>query len=266
MTTPPSIIDFLYEESGPKTQKKIKLFTTLSLAFLAFVLLLVIRQFYINDQFNPRYWSFFTKWTTWLFILKGLAGTLKISLYAAVITFCVAFILMFGRIYGNKVIRALCAVIIEFIRGVPTLLFIYFFFFVIPSFGIKLSAFYKICIPVALSAAGPVAETLRGGINAVPKGQREAALSLGSGEIRTFFKIIFPQAFRYVVPSLIAQLVIVVKDTTFAYVVSYNDLMQNASVLISNYDALVSVYLVVAVIYIITNYLLNKLSVKLARR
>lgn len=81
-----------------------------------------------------------------------------------------------------------------------------------------------------------------------------------------FFKVIFPQAFRYVIPALISEIVIVVKDTTFAYVVNFPDLMQNAKVLISNYDALLSVYLVVAVIYIIINYLLNKASVMAARR
>ena len=81
-----------------------------------------------------------------------------------------------------------------------------------------------------------------------------------------FLKIIFPQAFRIVIPGLISELVIVLKDTTFAYVVSYADLMQNARVMISNYDALLSVYLVVAVIYILINYGLNKLSVYLANR
>ena len=111
-----------------------------------------------------------------------------------------------------------------------------------------------------------VAEALRGGVNAVPKGQREAALSLGYRETRLFYRIIFPQAIRFVIPSLIAELVIVLKDTTFASIVSCADLMQNAKVLISNYDALLSIYLVVAVIYILINYLLNKLSDLMAQR
>jgi glutamate transport system permease protein len=105
-----------------------------------------------------------------------------------------------------------------------------------------------------------VAEVLRSGVNAVPKGQREAALSLGMRERSVFLKVIFPQAIRYVIPALISEIVIVVKDTTFAYVVNYPDLMQNARVLISNYDALLSVYLIVAVIYILINYLLNRVS------
>ncbi len=102
-----------------------------------------------------------------------------------------------------------------------------------------------------------VAEVLRSGVNAVPKGQTEAAVALGMRSVTVFTKIVFPQAFRYVIPSLISELVIVLKDTTFAYVVSYADLMQNARVLISNYDALLSVYLVVALIYILINLFLR---------
>ena len=129
-----------------------------------------------------------------------------------------------------------------------------------------MSAFWKISIPVAISACGVVAEVLRSGVNAVPKGQTEAALSLGMRDGSVFLKVVFPQAIRYVIPALIAELVIVVKDTTFAYVVNFPDLMQNAKVLISNYDALLSVYLVVAVIYILINYLLNRLSDTVAAR
>ena len=76
----------------------------------------------------------------------------------------------------------------------------------------------------------------------------------------------FPQAIRFVIPSLISQLVVVVKDTALAYVVTFPDLMQNAQVLRTNYDALVSTYLVVAVVYILINYLINKASVYVSHR
>ena len=79
-------------------------------------------------------------------------------------------------------------------------------------------------------------------------------------------KIILPQAIRFVIPSLISQLVVVVKDTTVAYVVSFPDMLQNARVLITNYDALVSTYFVVAIIYILINYAINQASVAVARR
>ena len=91
-------------------------------------------------------------------------------------------------------------------------------------------------------------------------------MSLGMRPARIMFKIVLPQAIRFVIPSLISQLVVVVKDTTVAYVVSYPDLMQNARVLITNYDALVSMYFTVAVVYILLNFAINKLSAVIAER
>ncbi len=260
-----SVRDALYEAPGPKTRRNIRIATTLSLIALALFAAAVLRQFWLTGQLNAKYWSFFTKLTTWRFLGKGLAGTLEAAAAAGVVTFAAAFVLMLGRISNQKVFRGISTALIEFTRGVPTLLFIYFFFLVAPQLGLTLPAFWKITAPVAISACGVVAEVLRSGVNAVPKGQREAALSLGMRDSGVFLKVIFPQAIRYVVPALISELVIVVKDTTFAYVVNFPDLMQNAKVLISNYDALLSVYLVVAVIYIIINYLLNRASAFAAR-
>ena len=261
-----SIRDILYEPPGPKTRKRIAVATAISLIALAALLVVIIRQFYITGQLSAKYWSIFTRYTTWRFLGRGLAGTVKVALMSSVVTFAAGLVLMLGRISRSRILRGLSTVLIEITRGIPTLLFIYFFFLLAPQFGLKLPAFWKIVLPVSISAAGVVAEVLRSGVNAVPKGQTEAAVSLGMRSGSVFFKIVFPQGFRYVIPALIAEIVIVLKDTTFAYVVNYADLMQNAKVLISNYDALLSVYLVAAVIYIIINYLLNKLSVAIAGR
>ena len=100
----------------------------------------------------------------------------------------------------------------------------------------------------------------------MPRGQVEAAQALGLSKAKITFKIVLPQAIRFIIPSLISQLVVVVKDTTVAYVVSYPDLMQNARVLITNYDALVSGYLVIAVIYILINVAINKAAVYVSQR
>lgn len=261
-----SIRDFLYEEPGPKTRMWIRIGTGISLILLAWLIWAVVDRFIVTGQFREKYWVFFIRWTTWRFLGEGLLTTLEVALTAGAITFAIGFLLMRGRLSRHAVLWRSCAGIITFTRGVPTLLFVYFFFLVFPKTGIKLSGFWKITLPVAISACGVVAETLRSGVNGVAKGQREAALSLGMTERRTFYRVIFPQAFRYVIPTLIAELVIVLKDTTFAYIVSCADLMQNAKVLISNYDALVSIYLVVAVIYILINYGLNRLSDTLAGR
>lgn len=261
-----SIRDLLYEPPGKKTRKKVLVVTGISVVLLVALLILIGRRFLQSGQLDARYWFFFARATTWKFLAQGLLGTLEVALAAGCLAFAAGLLLMLGRIGKSRVLRAISRVLIEFSRGVPTLLFIYFFFLVAPQLGIKLPAFWKIAAPVAISASGVVAEVLRSGVNAVPKGQKEAALSLGMSESHCFFKIIFPQAFRYVIPALISEIVIVLKDTTFAYVVSYADLMQNSRVLISNYDALLSVYFVTAIIYILINYGLNKLSVALAHR
>lgn len=261
-----SIKDALYEPPGPRTRKYILAGTVLSILVLVMLAAAVIRQFYINGQLDARYWSFFTKYTTWRFLGQGLVGTITVAVVSGIIAFALGMLFMLGRISKYRWLRSISRALIEFTRGVPTLLLIYFFFLVVPQLGISLPAFWKIAAPVAISASGVVAEVLRSGVNAVPKGQTEAAQSLGMRWGSVFFKIVFPQALRYVVPALISELVIVLKDTTFAYVVSYADLMQNAKVLISNYDALLSVYLVVAVIYILINYVLHRLSVLLAER
>lgn len=261
-----SVLDVLYEAPGKKTQKYIRIFTVCSVIILAVLCIEVVLQFYRAGQLSSRYWSFFTKFSTWRFLGKGIWGTVKVAAVAGCITFSLGFLLMICRICRMKVLNVISSVLIAFSRGTPTLLFIYFFFLVVPQMGLKLASFWKIVLPVSISAAGVVAEVLRSGVNAVPKGQREAALSLGMQSQSVFLKIIFPQAFRFVIPALIAEIVIVLKDTTFAYVVNYADFMQNAKVLISNYDSMLSVYLIVAVIYILINSLLGKLAVWFTQR
>lgn len=260
-----SIKEALYEQPGPRARKKIAIATVVSVMVLLVLVLMIIRQFYITGQLDKKYWYFFMQGTTWKFLGEGLLGTLEAACVAAIITFVSGFFMMLGRLHRNRIIQSAAIAFIEFTRGVPTLLFIYFFFLVVPQFGIKLPSLWKISIPVAISASGVVAEVLRSGVNAVPKGQREAALSLGMRDRNVFYKIVFPQAFRYVLPTLISELVIVLKDTTFAYVVNFPDLMQNAKVLISNYDAMLSVYLLIAVIYIFINMMINRVALLVSK-
>lgn len=261
-----SMRDALYEAPGPKMRRRILAGTFAALVLIAIGLALVVRQFYVTGQLDPRYWKLFTRGTTWLFLAQGFLGTLGVAATAGAISLALGLVLMLGRISKIGWLSLVSRLIIDFFRGVPSLLLIYFFFLVIPKYGIRMPSFWMITLPVALTASGVLAEVFRAGVNAVPAGQTEAALSLGMGDAKIMAKIVLPQALRIVIPSLVSQLVVVVKDTTVAYVVSYPDLMQNARVLISNYDALVSTYFVVAVIYIIVNFAINQLSIHLARR
>ena len=269
MKTPPasgSMRDALYEAPGPRTRRKVAIGTAISAVVVAALLVLVVRQFAVTGQLAPRYWSFFLEWTTWRFLLQGLVGTVEVALVAGAISLVLGLLLMLGRTSGVRPLAAVCRIVTDFFRGVPSLLLIYFFFLVVPQYGIKMPSFWMLTLPVALAASGVLAEVIRAGVNAVPKGQVEAALSIGLSRAQTMRRIVLPQAIRYVVPSLIAQLVVVVKDTTVAYVVSYPDLMQNARVLITSHDSLVSIYLVIAVVYVLINFAINQLAAVVSRR
>ena len=262
----PSVRTALYEAPGPKTKRLIAVGTVVSALLVAALVAAVVRQFYVTGQLAPRYWSFLLEWPTWRFLLQGFVGTVEVALTAGAIALVLGLALMLGRTSGPRPVSAACRLVTDFFRGVPSLLLIYFFFLVVPQYGIRMPSFWMLTLPVALAASGVLAEVFRAGVNAVPKGQVEAALSIGLGRWKTMRLIVLPQAVRYVIPSLIAQLVVVVKDTTVAYVVSYPDLMQNARVLITNYDALLSMYLVVSVIYVLINFAINKASVYVAHR
>ena len=257
--------DALYEAPGPKMRAKIRIGTAISLVAVAVLVALVLQRFYVTGQLSVHYWYFFTH-HTWKFLLAGFEGTVKVALTAGAIALVLGLALMLGRTSDIKPLQLVCRVLTDFFRGVPSLLFIYFFFLVLPQYKISLPSFWMLTLPVALAAAGVLAEIFRAGVNAVPRGQVEAAQALGLSKAKITFKIVLPQAIRFIIPSLISQLVVVVKDTTVAYVVSYPDLMQNARVLITNYDALVSGYLVIAVIYILINVAINKAAVYVSHK
>ena len=261
-----SMRDALYEAPGPRARRRARIGTAVSAVVVLLGIAAIVRQFYVTGQLAPRYWSLFLQWTTWRFLGQGLLGTISVALTAGAIALALGLVLMLGRTSGIRPLAALCRVVTDFFRGVPSLLLIYFFFFVPAQLGLKMPSFWMLTLPVALAAAGVLAEVFRAGVNAVPKGQVEAALSIGLSPAQAMRKIVLPQAVRYVIPSLIAQLVVVVKDTTVAYVVSFPDLMQNARVLITSYDALVSMYLVIALVYILINFAINKAAVYVSRR
>ena len=257
--------DVLFGDLGRKAQAATRAVSALVAVALLVLAAGVAYRFHEAGQFERPLWEFFAWKTTWVFLGKGLLGTLASAAAAAVIALVLGLVLLVGRLSPLRIARWPAVATIEFLRGVPTLLLIYVCFLVLPSVGIKLSAYWMLTLPVGLSTAAVVAEVYRAGVLAVPRGQTDAARALGLSDARVFAHIVFPQALRFIVPALVAQLVIVVKDTTFGYVVTYGELMQNAKVLISNYRSLVPVYLAVAVLYCAVNYAISRASQRLAR-
>ena len=260
-----SLEDILFATPSRQTQIATRVASVIAAAVVLVLLAGIAFQFHSAGQLEARYWNFFAWPTTWAFLAKGLLGTLASAAMAAVIALTLGLVLMLGRLSRMPLVRWPSIAVIEFLRGTPTLLLIYVCFLVLPQLGWKLGTYWMLTLPIGLSTAAVVAEVYRAGVLAVPRGQTDAARSLGMTEVQVFFSIVFPQALRYIVPALVAQLVIVVKDTTFGYVVTYGELMQNAKVLIANYHSLVPVYLVVAALYCLVNYAISRASKRLGR-
>ncbi|SFE93293.1 amino acid ABC transporter permease [Paracidovorax wautersii] len=255
-----SLEDTLFGAPSPRARTITRVVSVIAAGVLLLLAAGIAYRFHSAGQLEGRLWQFFAWPTTWAFLAKGLLGTLQSAAMGAAIALALGLVLMTGRLARPRILRWPSIAAIEFLRGTPTLLLIYLCFLVLPSAGIKLSTYWMLTLPIALSTAAVVAEVYRAGVLAVPRGQTEAARSLGLTETQVFFTIVFPQALRYIVPALVAQLVIVVKDTTFGYVVTYGELMQNAKVLIANYHSLVPVYLVVAGLYCLVNYGISRAS------
>ncbi len=255
--------DILFGDPSPRAQTVNRVLSVVATAVLLLLAAGIVFRFHGAGQLDARFWKFFSFPTTWAYLGKGLLGTLQSAAMAAIIALTLGLVLLLGRLARLRLVRWPSVALIEFLRGTPTLLLIYVCFLVLPPLGIKLSTYWMLTLPVGLSTAAVVAEVYRAGVLAVPRGQTDAARSLGMTEIQVYFAIVFPQALRYIVPALVAQLVIVVKDTTFGYIVTYGELMQNAKVLIANYHALVPVYLVVALLYCLVNYVISRASKRL---
>jgi len=260
-----SLEDILFGAPSPQARKITQVVSLIAAAGLIALAAGVVWRFHSAGQLEARFWEFFAWPTTWAFLGRGLLGTLTSSAMAAVIALSLGLVLLAGRLARPRIVRWPSIAVIEFLRGTPTLLLIYVCFLVLPAAGIKLGTYWMLTLPIGLSTAAVVAEVYRAGVLAVPRGQTDAARSLGLTEVQVFRFVVFPQALRYIVPALVAQLVIVVKDTTFGYIVTYGELMQNAKVLIANYHALVPVYLVVAVLYCLVNYAISRASRRLSR-
>ena len=258
-----SLEDTLFGTPSPRARTISLLLSVVTACLLVLLAAGIVYQFHSAGQLDAPFWEFFALPTTWAFLGKGLLGTLASSAMAAVIALSFGLLLLLGRLSPLRLLRWPSVALIEFLRGTPTLLLIYVCFLVLPVLGIKLSTYWMLTLPIGLSTAAVVAEVYRAGVLAVPRGQTDAARSLGMTEAQVFFYIVFPQALRFIVPALVAQLVIVVKDTTFGYVVTYGELMQNAKVLVANYHSLVPVYLVVAALYCLVNYAISAASKRL---
>ncbi len=199
----------------------------------------------------------------------GLIQTLSAALVAMVLSLTFGIVFAVGRLSDHWWVRVPAGAVVEFFRAVPLLLMIFFIFYGLPYIngGVPVSAFWSVVIGLTLYNGSVLAEAFRAGVRSVPRGQGEAAYGIGMRKNQVMRHILIPQAARAMLPVILSQLVVLVKDTALGYIVAFPELMQRGvNDLGANRANVVAAAIVVAAIYIAVNSLLTSLANFVDRR
>lgn len=219
----------------------------------------------LPGMFDAVRWTIVSDPEMWGFIIGvGVWGTLRAALVAAVLAVALGIVLSLMRSSTIGWIRIPTAVAIEFFRGMPVLLMMLFILLVAGT-----GQYWAVVSALAIYNGALIGEALRAGLVALPRGQREAALSVGMRPLQSKMLVEFPQAFRQMLPIIVAQLVVLLKDTSLAYIVGYPELLR---VVLNNLGSfygnrfLFTLWCIAFVLYLAMNLTLSWFARWLARR
>ncbi|MGR0220525.1 amino acid ABC transporter permease [Agromyces sp. ZXT2-6] len=260
----------LFDAPGPVARRRSLISSiigaVLILAGLAWVALtLAAPKGNLPGYFDPSRWEPLAEPLVWQRIITvGIWGTLSAALTAAVLAIILGIIFSLLRSAQTWWIRVPTAVVLEFLRGMPVLLMMLFILLVLST-----GTFWAVVAALALYNGALIGEALRAGLASLPRGQREAGLSLGMRPMQSKMLVEFPQAFRQMLPIIIAQLVVLLKDTSLGYIVGYVELlrvtMNQLATFYGNYY-LFSFFVVALVLYLIMNLSLSWFARWVSRR
>lgn len=204
----------------------------------------------MDFSFLPKYSSFF---------INGAKFTLVLALFTVLLGTLLGLFLSLMKLSNSKILNFIATAYIEFIRGTPLLVQLYIIYYGLPSLGIEFPDMIAGIITLSINSAAYVAEVIRAGINAVDKGQMEAARSLGMPNSLAMRHIIIPQAFKNILPALGNEFIVVVKESSIVSVIGIHELMYNADTVRGNLFKPFEPLIVAAIIYFIMTFTLSKL-------
>jgi glutamate transport system permease protein len=218
----------------------------------------------LPGMFDESRWDIFTNPEVWTFIGQGVWNTLRAALVASVLAVALGVVLSLLRSARNPWIRIPTAVVIEFFRGMPVLLMMLFILLVFST-----GDYWAVVGALAIYNGALIGEALRAGLASLPRGQREAALSLGMRQLQSKMLVEFPQAFRQMLPIIVAQLVVLLKDTSLGFIVGYPELLRTTMNNLSSFYGnryLFPLWVVTFLIYLAMNLSLSWFARWLSRR
>lgn len=256
----------LFDTPGPRARVRHRIYAVVFLLISAAIVVWVARKFneegVLTREVAEEVWS----QNSLEFLYEGLVNTLKAAVVSIVLAIVLGAVLATGRLSERRWVRLPCTLWVEFFRAVPLILLMIFFFFYM-TLSPDIEPFVAVVIGLTLYNGAVLAEVFRAGINAVARGQSEAAYAIGMRKSQVMTVILFPQAVKFMLPAIISQSVIILKDTSLGAIILYDELLNHARSLEQSIpNGKILTYLTVAAIFIVINYSLSKLAEFLERR
>ncbi|KPI25285.1 amino acid ABC transporter permease [Streptomyces sp. NPDC048253] len=260
----------LYDTPGPRAKRRNVLFSVVFFVLLALLLWWVWQKMDDKDQLTSALWKPFTEseaWTTYL--LPGLENTLKAAALSMVIALPLGAVFGIARLSDHRWVRAVSGTVVEFFRSIPVLLLMLFaneFYARSTDVTSEDRPLYAVVTGLVLYNASVLAEVVRAGILSLPKGQTEAAYAIGLRKGQTMSSILLPQAVTAMLPAIVSQLVVIVKDTALGGVMlGFPELLNSRGTLAANYANVIPSFIVVAIMFIVLNFILTSFASWLER-
>lgn len=260
----------LYDVPGPNGRRTNRILTGISLAICLGIAAWVFWKLQANGQLAASKWTPFLNSQTWTtYILPGLMGTLKAAVASILLALAVGILLGLGRLSRNRALRWVCGIIVEIFRAIPVLLLMIFAYQLFAIYHLappKHLAFAAVVFGLTMYNGSVIAEILRSGIKSLPKGQTEAAEALGLTYPQTMRTILLPQAIAAMLPALIAQMIIALKDSALGYQIGYVEVVRSGIQSASANQNFLASLAVVAIIMILINWGLTVLAQRVERQ
>ncbi|MCM2578794.1 amino acid ABC transporter permease [Streptomyces meridianus] len=271
----------LYDAPGPKARVRNRIYSVAGTLVLLALVGAVIARLASQGQFAPAMWDIFNYAGIRQNILDGLLATLEVFALASVFSLAFAVLLAVGRLSEHRVVSAAATGFIELFRSIPLLITIFALWVGIADKlwadvlhlpgSLAISPMWALIIGLTIYNGCVQAEVLRAGINSVPKGQSEAAYALGMRKTQVMATVLIPQAVRSMLPTIISQLVVTLKDTSLGYIILFPEMLQTARLIASNVQVegaypYVPVIIVIGSIYLALCLALSSLATWIEKR
>ncbi|MBB1509346.1 amino acid ABC transporter permease [Tessaracoccus sp. Y36] len=260
----------LFDPPGPSTRRRHLIYASIGVLIIFGAGAWIVLTLWNAGQITPDRWlPVFTVEAWQQYFLPGIQQTVLAAALSMVLAFIFGLMFAMGRMSDLKVLRWLSSVIVEFFRAVPVLIMMLFVFYLL-TYNTDLAgpslSFTAVVVGLTCYNGAVIAEVVRNGVGSLPSGQREAGLSIGLTSSQTRRMILVPQALTAMMPTLLSQLVVVLKDTALGYIILYPELLNRVRQMGNRFGNLTVTFVVGAVLFILLNLLVTSLAQLVEKR